>query len=415
MRIFRFFLTSTLLLGALTLALPDSARAADRFTRMAVQAEAAGPQWVNCANEGQKCSPGTSELVTVRYGLGADFTYFITEGVSQVPCSNFWGDPSRGNTKGCAFIKKNLLGVAAGSTFQKVANEGKSFTNSGSAPNWARYGINGKWVYTVIDSGQKMACTNSYFGFDPVKGTTKVCEMGGPFELGYESLDECATENQTCDVRSGDVVGIRYGTESSYDFRFVHRGDAKIPCENNYFGVDPIHKTKRCYYQPIEPKDVETVGKWTKIISCDGKDCPITHNISVGTTKTNTWSTTSTWGITVTTSMEAGITIVPVNAKVSSSISTSYSQSFGFTSALSQSITQTYTAQCDPSGAYNSRALWQFSTQTVESCFENGQCSGSTFTAEYLCVGDAPGDYKGPACLPGYCANELCTQCTYDS
>lgn len=100
---------------------------------------------------------------------------------------------------------------------------------------------------------------------------------------------------------------------------------------------------------------------------------------------------------------------------MSSSISQEYSQSAAFTSALEHSVTNSYTAQCDPNGEYDSRALWQFSTRTVESCLENGSCNGSTFTAEYLCVGDAPGDYKGPTCLPGYCANQLCTQCTYGS
>lgn len=273
------------LVGSLFMPLSQAALAEDAFTKMAVQMEGAdaesvqGPQWVNCAKEGKNCAPGTDELVTVRYGIGEDFTYFVTQGLSQVPCKNFWGDPSRGKDKECAFIKKNLLGVADSSSFRRAANEGKDYVNYTRLRLWVRYGLGSTWVYTVVDPGQKMACTNGYFGFDPLRGTTKICQVGLDFTLGQKELTDCATEGRNCEVQGGDVVRIRYGTESRYDVRFVHREDGKIPCTNNYFGVDPIHKNKRCSYELVKPKDVETVGKWSKIISCTGRNCPITHSL----------------------------------------------------------------------------------------------------------------------------------------
>ncbi len=409
------FLPAKILLAAMLFTGFSIAQAGseDKFTRLATQTT--DTHWVNCADEGKDCVPSTSDLVITRYGTGADFTYFITKGVSKIPCGNFWGDPSRGNDKTCAYITKNLFDIPDDSTFSKVADEGKSFSTATAGLFWVRYGKNNTWAYTLIEGGDEdLKCDNGYFGFDPVKGTTKVCELGDAYTLSYGDMIECASENQTCDLSVGNPVLAKYGTNRRFDFRFVHNGNNEFPCSNGYFGVDPIHEKKRCYYQSITPVAVETVGKWTEVISCEGRNCPITHQIAVGTSKTNSWSTTTEWSITVTESMEAGISIEGVGAKVSSSISQSYAQSFGFTSALNQSLTETYTAQCDPSGEYNRRALYQFSTNTGESCIQNGTCQGSTFTAQYICVGDAPAGYLGPACLPGYCANELCTACAYD-
>jgi len=385
----------------------------DEHTRLA--SRTTDTHWVNCANEGKDCVPSTTNLVITRYGTGADFTYFITEGVMKIPCTNFWGDPSKGNDKTCAYLTKNLFNVPDGSTFRKVADEGKSFSMETAGLFWVRYGNNNTWAYTLIEGGdQVLNCDNGYFGFDPLRGTTKICELGGAYTLSYGEMIECASENQTCELSVGNPVLAKYGINKGFSFRIVHNGNQKFPCNNNYFGVDPIHENKRCHYQSIKPVAVETVGKWTEVISCEGRNCPITHQIAVGTSTTNTWSTSTEWSITVTESMEAGISIKGVGAKVSGSISQSYAQSFGFSSALNQSLTETYTAQCDPSGDYNRRALYQFSTNTGETCIQNGTCQGSTFTAQYICVGDAPSGYQGPACLPGYCANELCTACTYD-
>lgn len=404
-----------LLLSALCLSSPAAAQPiySDGVTQYAsVQSQ----QWVNCAKEGKDCEPGTSDLVITRYGISEDFTFFITKGLEKVPCKNFWGDPSRGTDKECAYIRENLFGVPPDETFAKVADEGKDFSNPNGEYRWVRYGTGGKWAYTLIggSNSQKIACTNDYFGFDPVKGSDKVCQMGDAYTLGYGDVIECATEDRECQMNVGDVVMVRYGAEDRYDIRFVHHTGNAFPCENNFFGVDPIHTGKRCYYQAQKPLSVNTVGRWEKVISCDGKNCPISHEISVGTTKTNSWTTTQQWGITVTESMEAGLTILGTGVKASASISQSYAASFAFTSALSKSVTQNYTATCDPSGEYSSRALWQFSTGTGETCLESGTCDGATFTAEYLCVGDAPADYVGPACIPGYCADELCTVCTYE-
>ncbi|GAB4199758.1 MAG: hypothetical protein Tsb002_35560 [Wenzhouxiangellaceae bacterium] len=400
-----------ILLGAALFAAVAPAHA-DEFTRTALQL--VSTQWVNCAKEGDQCKPSTSNLVTTRYGVGSDYTYFVTKGVSNIPCKNFWGDPSKGTNKTCAYITDNLLAVPDDSTFTKAADENGVVSTPMAGLFWVRYGKGNSWAYTLVEGGeQDLPCTNGYFGFDPVKGTTKICELGAAYSLEDGDIVECATEGRTCDLNIGNPVLARYGIGRGYDFRFVHQAENKIPCTNNYFGVDPAKgNNKRCYVQQIKPASVTTFGKWTEVISCQGKGCPITHQLQVGTERSNSWTTTTEWSETVTTSMEAGFEIEGVGAKVSTSVATSYSESFGFTSALSHSITETYTAQCDPSGEYDSRSLYQFSTSTGESCLENGTCGGSTFTAQYICVGNPPAGYKGPACVPGYCANELCTVCT---
>ena len=101
-------------------------------------------QWVNCAKEGKDCEPGTSDLVITRYGISEDFTFFITKGLEKVPCKNFWGDPSRGTDKECAYIRENLFGVPPDETFAKVADEGKDFSNPNGEYRWVRYGTGGQ-------------------------------------------------------------------------------------------------------------------------------------------------------------------------------------------------------------------------------------------------------------------------------
>jgi hypothetical protein len=115
----------------------------------------------------------------------------------------------------------------------------------------------------------------------------------------------------------------------------------------------------------------------------------------------------------VATSVESGFEVEGASATVSLSVSESYAHSEAFTDALTESADQWFTATCDPSGSAQKRAIYQFRTDTDETCLESGTCSGSTQTAEYVCALDAPADYAGPECVPGYCGDALCTVCDY--
>jgi len=372
--------------------------------------------WVDCADEGQDCEPGTDDLVVMRYGTGENFTYVIVQGVAKVKCSNTWGDPSHGDDKACAFIRKNVFAVPDAADFNTVADEGETFTIDGPGPVWVRFGLDGRWIYTLAAGFQieTVPCSNDFFRMDPLHGANKICQIGGAYTLGQGDLIECAVENQDCRPDVAGPVLLKYGAEDGYDYRFVHQKDNTIPCTNAYAGKDPRRGPhKRCYFQAVAPTGVETEGSWREVISCAGAGCSISHAIEVGTERSNSWTTTEEWSQTVTTSMEAGFEIEGVGAKVSTSVSDSYAQSSAFTKALSITETQTYTAECASDPKYDSRALYQFGTVTREDCLENGDCDGATFTAQYVCVGNAPPGYAGPACVPGYCADALCTTCDY--
>ncbi len=381
-------------------------------------------QWVNCADEGHHCEPDTSGLVTMRYGQGDDYTYIVTKGVSKIPCDNSWGDPSKGHDKSCAYTTSNLLAVPDDSTFAAGVSEDHNLELTGSGKlHWVRYGAEGKWIYTLIASGEEqvLPCTNDYFGFDPDKGTTKSCQWGDYFTLaddtpGEASLTNCATEGQTCDLLASVPVLMRYGTGTGYDWRFVHASDNQIKCDNTYFGIDPKKgDNKACAYQAMEPSTVSTIGSWQVVVTCVGAGCVISDSMSFGTEKTSTWSTSAEWSLTVTESVEEGLEIEGVGVKANESVSTGFALSAGYQSALSSSMTETKTVTCDVGGNQNSRALYQFLTATEASCLENGNCTGQTFTSDYLCVNDPPANYPGPACIPGTCApgDPLCLTCTY--
>lgn len=52
--------------------------------------------WVDCADEGDHCYPGTDVLVTMRYGHNNNYTYIIAKGLDRISCNNFWGNPDDG-------------------------------------------------------------------------------------------------------------------------------------------------------------------------------------------------------------------------------------------------------------------------------------------------------------------------------
>lgn len=133
--------------------------------------------------------------------------------MDEIPCDNFWGDPSKSDDKSCAYTTSNLLEVASDDSFTHAADKGESFELSGSGKmHWVRYGTGDTWTYTVMPSGneQSLECDNDYFGFDPVKGSDKVCQYsdGAYYTLSDgETLDECATEGQSCNPGASRIRG----------------------------------------------------------------------------------------------------------------------------------------------------------------------------------------------------------------
>ncbi|GAA6179830.1 hypothetical protein NBRC116594_12680 [Shimia sp. NS0008-38b] len=387
------------------------------FSALSPQMNASSsPIWVQCVNEGSDCKPGTSSLVTTRYGTEGTYYFYVTENVEKIPCKNSVnGDPKQGSDKSCQYTVENVLGAPdSTASWNKAATEGESFTYAPTGDHWVRYGTKGHYVYAIIQGGniQSMPCSNSYFGIDPIK-ENKSCDVGPEYTQGSEGFTECAKEGQSCQPNAATTLLIRYGTKDGWDTRFYRSGDGSFPCSNTFFGYDPIHKDKSCLFEEITPTSVITEGEWKQVGSCSGNACDnLSKSITYGTSKTSQWSTTSEWGVTVTESMEAGFGIKGVGVKVTASVAASFSQSLGFQEALTTSQSETLSATCDLSGS-TTGLMYQFLTGTVSSCVESGHCTGDTLTADYACIANPPNNYPGPQCVPGYCSDELCLQCSY--
>ncbi|HEV7912365.1 MAG TPA: Ig-like domain-containing protein, partial [Albitalea sp.] len=118
----------------------------------------------------------------------------------------------------------------AQTTWTKVANEGQSFTVSGTQT--VRYGANSSWIEkSVTSSGQ---CTNSFFGSDPAYGIGKVCEVLNGTAPPPETWVRIASEGQSFTVSGTQTV--RYGIDSFWVQRSVTTSGQ---CTNAFFGSDP--------------------------------------------------------------------------------------------------------------------------------------------------------------------------------
>jgi hypothetical protein len=250
--------------------------------------------WVNCAKNSKTCRITPTGLVTLRYGGSDSYTYVNIQGIQELKCTDFWGNPEKDTDKFCDYSTQNLLGVSADSSFSTVAAEGSSFSVSGEGLFWVRFGLGSSWIYTLIEGGsnQEMPCSKDYFGIDPAKKQKKECQVGSAYSAQMADFGECATEGNTC-AAGTSVVVARYGAGTGYDTRFVHQGDAAFTCNGNFFGNDPAKKQyKACAIQAMPAQNVETLGVWQKVTSCDGPDCPIEYRLVVGTSRTNSWTTT---------------------------------------------------------------------------------------------------------------------------
>lgn len=366
--------------------------------------------WINCASQGDHCYPDDSvDVVTMRYGEGANYTYIITQGLNRIACNNFWGNPADGKDKQCAFTTTNILDVAPSDSFSTVANEGETFTLPDTGlVYWVRYGLDDAWMYTLMsgDGVSQMACTNDYFSYNPLDGPDKICQysQSTPYSLSDGStLAECATEGQNCDLQSTDVVLMRYGANNAYNWRFLHAGDPVYPCDNDTFAPDPVQVSKRCYWMPVSPSALSTIGYWQQVQSCLDPGCTISQEITVGTRRTNTWSTSATWSATVTLSIEDSFSVLGTGEKVSESVASTFAASEAFQSSVSLSETESRTATCSSESVQSSLIMYQFNTGTQENCLQDVNCSGATATTDYACIPDPPSGYQGPQCVPGFC------------
>jgi len=165
-----------------------------------------------------------------------------------------------------------------------------------------------------------------------------------------------------------------------------------------------------CDYVAL-PSNAVTIGAWTQVASCNGK-CTIAETVTYGTEHSQSTTTTDEWSQTVTTSMESGFEIEGVGAKVSTSVASGFAHSSSFQDALSTSVSKSITVDCGEKSDDVQKLLYQFSTHTDRDCLNTGNCSGSTFTLDTVCVTDPAHGYTGPQCAPNACADKTCSVCT---
>ncbi len=205
----------------------------DAAASLAGLAPPAPPGWSKIADEGQNFSVAGTQ--TVRYGGGSSWiTKVVTNSGS---CTNAWfgGDPIVGVVKRCELSAVAPPPAPPPTGWTQIASEGQNFTVTGTQA--VRYGSGSSWITkSVTNSG---ACTNAFFGSDPIVGVVKRCEVSGGAAPTWSKI---ADEGQSFSVSGTQTV--RYGSGSAWISRSV---TANGQCSNAFFGSDPIvGVVKRC-------------------------------------------------------------------------------------------------------------------------------------------------------------------------
>ncbi len=119
--------------------------------------------WTKIANEWEGFS--VSGTQTVRYGSGSAWISQSVTGVGSCTNSFFGRDPANGIVKECQ--------VATAPAWTRIAGEWEAFSVSGTQT--VRYGSGATWITKSVTGNG--ACTNAFFGNDPLPGTVKQCEV----------------------------------------------------------------------------------------------------------------------------------------------------------------------------------------------------------------------------------------------
>ena len=184
--------------------------------------------WTWIASEGQNFTASAGQ--TVRYGSGSNWIPRVVDGPGSCTNAYFGGDPIVGVVKQCELSSAASVPVPtpAPTGWSTIATEGQAFSLSGTQT--VRYGSGSSWITKSVTS--EGACSNAFFGSDPIPGVVKRCEVASGAAPAWSKI---ATEGQTFGVSGTQTV--RYGSGSAWTSRSVTGGGQ---CTNDYFGNDPI-------------------------------------------------------------------------------------------------------------------------------------------------------------------------------
>ena len=140
---------------------------------LALTVSVTGSGAVNSAPAGINCGSDCSEV----FSHGTSVTMTAAPATGQA--FNGWSGACSGTAPTCTVSMSAARNVTAAfvragvPTWTRIANEGASFTVSGTQT--VRYGAGSSWIQrSVTNSGQ---CTNAFFGSDPAWGIAKTCEV----------------------------------------------------------------------------------------------------------------------------------------------------------------------------------------------------------------------------------------------
>lgn len=123
------------------------------------------PGWTTIANEGESFTVNGTQ--TVRYGSGTSWITMSVTNNGQCTNAAFGNDPSYGVVKTCQ------VADASSTTWTKIADEGATFTISGTQT--VRYGAGSSFVTQQVTGNG--TCSNAFFGNDPAYGVVKECDV----------------------------------------------------------------------------------------------------------------------------------------------------------------------------------------------------------------------------------------------
>ncbi|HEX6708342.1 MAG TPA: PQQ-dependent sugar dehydrogenase [Albitalea sp.] len=133
--------------------------------------------------------------------------------------------------------RQAVLAEATATTWVHIADEGQSFTVSGTQT--VRYGAQSSWVQkSVTSSGQ---CTNAFFGSDPLNGVVKSCERLSTTNQAPSATIANPTAGQT--FRAGQTVAFS-GSATDPE-------DGSVPASRLTWWAELHHDTHTHPFQPM--------------------------------------------------------------------------------------------------------------------------------------------------------------------
>lgn len=123
----------------------------------------------------------------VRYGVGNRWIYKTIAAGEYMP-GWITTDPAPGVVKSYFVDSRDVSKVVWAPYIDKlnwsiVANEGQTRSVTGSAP--VKYGAAKSWIMKEIPMGGTFTCNSTYFGGDPIYGTSKNCMTTAPENIKY--------------------------------------------------------------------------------------------------------------------------------------------------------------------------------------------------------------------------------------